>query len=485
MTIILLVTLPVLAALVSLVIGWRTWMPGIGVIANLGVLVGGIVFAVHDLHDAVPVAARGNLRVDSLSAFMLIVIGAVSTLASWGAVRYLGAEVREEHATPRHAVHFAVLVQLFVGAMVLAVCAANIGILWVAIEATTIATTFLVGHRRTRGALEASWKYIVICSVGIALAFLGTVILYLAAQHAGGTSVHALDWTWLSSHAHQLNPSIVRLAFGLLVLGYGTKVGLAPMHSWLPDAHSQAPAPVSALMSGVLLSVALYGLLRLKAIAVLSVGESFPRAMFLILALLSMVLAALLLVSQRDLKRALAYSSMEHMGLMSLAVAAGTPLALYGVLLHMIGHGLAKGTLFLSAGELSLVDGTSDVTQASGLMLRRPGLGGSVALGLAALLGFPPFSLFVSEITMMRGELDVHMYIPVVVSLLALSVAFAALATLGRRLLFSGSSDADRHSTAISALIPIGTGLAVCAFIGVSAWPLSALLSAASKLVVS
>src|SRR5487761_2654839 len=130
MTIILLVTLPVLAALVSLVIGWRTWMPGIGAIANLGVLVGGIVFAVHDLHDAVPVAARGNLRVDSLSAFMLIVIGAVSTLASWGAVRYLGAEVREEHTTPRHAVLFAVLVQLFVGAMVLAVCAANIGILW-------------------------------------------------------------------------------------------------------------------------------------------------------------------------------------------------------------------------------------------------------------------------------------------------------------------------------------------------------------------
>ena len=150
--------------------------------------------------------------------------------------------------------------------MLLAVLAANLGVLWVAVEATTVATTFLVGHRRTKGSLEASWKYIVICSVGIALAFLGTVLVYLAAIHAGGHSAHALDWTSLMATARHLDPSVMRLAFALLVLGYGTKVGLAPMHSWLPDAHSQAPAPISALMSGVLLTVAFYAILRFKAI---------------------------------------------------------------------------------------------------------------------------------------------------------------------------------------------------------------------------
>ncbi len=486
MTAALIVTMPLLASLVVALMGWRRWTPFIGLGADAAVLIVGFIGAFHDLHHRVLILAWANLRVDSLSAFMVIVIGTVSVLASWGSVRYLRHEVDQEASTPRRATQYSVLIQLFVAMMLLAVCAANTGIMWVAVEATTITTTFLVGHRRTRNALEASWKYIVICSVGISLAFLGTIVLYLAAEHAGGTSLHALDWTWLSAHAHSLNPSIVRMAFALLALGYGAKVGLVPLHSWLPDAHSQAPAPVSALMSGVLLSVALYALLRFKAIAVPSVGEMFPRVLLVVMALSSLILASLMLVGQRDLKRALAYSSTEHMGLMALAAAAGGPLAITGLLLHMLGHGLAKSVLFLSAGAMLIDDGTTEIIAAGGLLARRPYLGGVVALALGALLGFPPFSLFISEVTMIRGEVTDHLVWAVVISLIAMVIAFSALATHGRHLLIEARGlNASRVATSRSAIVPLATGLVLCAFIGLSAWPLASILSAAAKLVVS
>ena len=486
MTSIFIIALPVAAVLTILVVGWRPLTSWIGVVADALVLCVGFFAALHDIRHVALSTAGGNLRIDSLSAFMVIVIGIVSLLASWGSVRYLSYEVTAIRCTPRQAVRYGALMQAFVATMLLAVLAANIGILWVAIEATTITTTFLVGHRRTRKALEASWKYIVLCSVGIALAFLGTVLVYLAAVHAGGQSLHALEWTWLSTHAHALNPATMRLAIGLLLLGYGTKVGLVPMHSWLPDAHSQSPAPVSALMSGVLLSVAFYALLRFKVIAVLCLGETYPRVLFVTLAVLSLVLSSLLLLSQRDFKRALAYSSTEHMGLLALGAAAGGPLAITGVLLHILGHGLAKGVLFLTSGEIVLADGSSDVEEARGLLSRRPALGGVVAVGLAALLGFPPFSLFVSELTMMRGEMANHMVWAVGLSLVALAIAFAGFATLGRRLLLSvPDRQASGLRTSWTVMAPLVVGLSLCALLGIFAWPFDAILHAAANLVTS
>ena len=486
MIVVLVLALPVAAVILALLMRWSRWTPWVGVFADAALLVTGCVVALRDLHHVAPSGAAGNLRIDSLSAFMVIVIGLVSCLASWGSVRYLRHEVDAEGCSARQALQYAVLIQLFVATMVLAVVAANIGVLWVAVEATTITTTFLVGHRRTRGALEASWKYIVLCSVGIALAFLGTVLVYQAAVHAGGHSMHALQWTWLGAHAHALNPAVMRLAVGLLVLGYGTKVGLVPMHSWLPDAHSQSPAPVSALMSGVLLSVAFYALLRFKVIAVMCLGETYPRALFTVLALASLILASLLLITQRDLKRALAYSSTEHMGLLALGAAAGGPLAITGVLLHVLGHGLAKSVLFLSAGEIALADGTTDVARAGGLLERRPVLAGAVIGGFAALLGFPPFSLFVSELTMMRGELADHMVWAVAASIVALGIAFAGLATLARRLLFAAPTpNTTAAATPGGVMAPLVSGLVLCATIGVVAWPLASILHAAARLAVS
>jgi hydrogenase-4 component F len=474
---------PFAFAILSAVVPWRMWIGWAGTASTAAVASLGVALAIGVVHSGPVNGLDGVLRADALSAFMVLVIGVIATLAACQGVRYLGAEIAEGRCTHRQASLYAALVQGFVATMILAVLAANLGVLWVAVEATTIVTTFLVGHRGDKKSLEASWKYVVICSVGIALAFLGTVLIYLAALHAPGHGAHALDWTSLVAQSHHLNPGVIRLAFALIVLGYGTKVGLAPMHSWLPDAHSQAPAPVSALMSGVLLTVAFYAILRLKVIADGALGPTFPRTLLVIVSLLSLVVAASLLLSQRDYKRMLAYHSVEHMGLIALGAAAGSTLAIAAVLLHILGHGIAKGVLFLASGEILLVEGTSEIEHVPALLARRPVLGGIFAFGLVALLGFPPFSLFVSELNMLRAEFQVGLGWAAVASLACMAVIFGAVMTHGRHLLL-GPSDGGRPAiTPALVAIPLVGGLVLCAFIGLSAWPLGSLLHAAARVV--
>jgi hydrogenase-4 component F len=287
------------------------------------------------------------------------------------------------------------------------------------------------------------------------------------------------------SASHHLNPGVMRLALALLVLGYGTKVGLAPMHSWLPDAHSQAPAPVSALMSGVLLTVAFYALLRFKAIADGALGVNFPRALFVTVGLLSLLIAASLLLSQHDYKRMLAYHSVEHMGLIALGAAAGTPLAIAAVLLHILGHGLAKGVLFLASGEILLVEGTTEIDQVKALLARRPALGGIFAFGLVALLGLPPFSLFVSELNMLRAEVQVGLGWAAAISLVCMAIIFGAVMSHGRHMLFGARPDGEPvHKTPSIVTVPLIGALVGCGALGVLAWPLDNLLRAAAMVVV-
>jgi hydrogenase-4 component F len=270
----------------------------------------------------------------------------------------------------------------------------------------------------------------------------------------------------------------------LLVLGYGTKVGLAPMHSWLPDAHSQAPAPISALMSGVLLTVAFYALLRFKAIADVALGVTYARGLFIVVGIGSLLVASALLIAQRDYKRMLAYSSVEHMGLLALGAAAGSPLAIAAVLLHILGHGITKSVLFLSSGEIHHLEGTTEIDKVKVLLERRPVLGGIFGFGLVALLGFPPFSLFVSEFNMARAEVDVGLWWVVAISLVCLSVIFASLFSHARAMLFGASETPERATlTARSVAIPLVGALVVCAAIGVVAWPLQSLLHAAAHVV--
>jgi hydrogenase-4 component F len=492
--------IPLSAGAIAAIFSWQRWVGWLTTLANGAVLCLGVTIAARTTNRHALGALDGALRADALSSFMVVVIGTIALLAAWQGIRYLGVEIERGNSSRRHATLYAMLVQVFVTCMLGAVLAANLGAMWVAIEATTIATTFLVGHRQSNRALEASWKYIIICSVGIALAFLGTVLVYFAALHPVGSAAElhvaglqgaqtqgagVLDWTSLMAASHHLDPGVMRLAMALLVLGYGTKVGLAPMHSWLPDAHSQAPAPVSALMSGVLLTVAFYALLRFKAIADGALGIDYSRTLLVIVGLGSLLIAASLLVTQRDYKRMLAYSSLEHMGLIALGAAAGSSLAIAAVLLHILGHGLAKAVLFLASGEILIVEGTSEIEKVPALLSRRPVLGGIFGFGLVALLGLPPFSLFVSELNMIRAEIAVGLGWVAGVSLVCMGVIFAAVMAHGRHLLLGEATESEQHSpTPRLVTIPLISGLGACALFGVVAWPLQPLLRAAAHVVV-
>ena len=476
--------LPLSAAAATAVGGWRRSTAWIGPAASAATLLVGTVLAVRVLDDG-PVSALDDLvRVDALSAFMVVVIGLLSFIATWYGLAYLRAELDQGHTTAAGARMYGVLVELFVAAMLAVVLANNLGVLWVGVEATTIAAAFLVGHRRTRASLEASWKYVVIGSVGVALAFLGTVLVYFASQHAGGEAEAALNWSTLVGIAPRLDAGVMRLAIGLLVLGYGTKVGLAPMHTWLPDAHSQAPAPVSALMSGLLLSVAFYALLRYKALAAVVLGPGFRRGLLLAGALLSLAVSASLLIAQRDYKRLLAYHSIEHMGLIALGTAIGTPLAVAATLLHILGHGLAKTIAFCASGEIYLADGTTNVAGVRGLLAGRPLVGATFGLGVLALLGFPPFSLFASELAIARAGVADGLGWAVAVALVLVLVIFAtAIGHAQHMLLGEAPGDDGRHRTSAGAGAPLVAGLVIVAALGVSIWPIERLLEEAARVV--
>lgn len=474
------------AAAIIAALRWRiaAWA---GVAAAVTTLVAGVLLAA-DVTGAHAVTA-GPIRADALTAYMLIVIGAVATLACWAGVSHLRAEAATGATTPAAARRYLILVQLFLFCMSVAVLADNLGLLWVAIEATTIVTAFLVGHRRSRASVEAAWKYVVLCSVGIAIAFLGTVCVYAAAVASGAHGAIALDWTYLTAHTADLDPGVVRLAAGLVLLGFGTKAGLAPMHAWLPDAHSQAPAPVSALMSGVLLSVAFYAILRYKSITDAVLGPTYTRALLFTTALASLAVAAALLIAQRDYKRMLAYSSIEHMGLVALGTATGSRMAIAAVLLHILGHGLAKAVAFCGAGQILHLTGSPRIDAARGLAGPRPALAAAFGLGLLALLGLPPFSLFASELGIARAGLAAGHGWAIAAAFTLILVAFAALIRHGTTMLLGpphtqlSTDGADPASaTTFAGMAPLAAGLAGGALLGLTLGPLRHLLDSAATI---
>ncbi|OIJ99429.1 hydrogenase [Streptomyces sp. MUSC 14] len=450
------------------------------------ILLCGSLLAAGVLGQGPRAAFSGLLRADALTAWMLLVVGAVALIACGTSPAYLAGERAAGRASERTVWRYHVLVQSFLAAMCLAVVTANLGVLWVAIEATTIVTAFLVGHRRTRTSVEAAWKYVVICSAGIALAFLGTVLLYYAARQAGIAEAWALDWPTLAAHADRLDPSVTRLGITLVILGFGAKAGLIPLHAWLPDAHSQAPAPVSALMSGVLLSVAFAAILRYRAIADAALGADFTRVLLAGIALLTLALAAGLLLGQRDYKRMLAYSSMEHMSLIALGTAIGSPLALSAVLLHIAGHGLAKSAAFCASGRILHLTGTSRIGRVNGLLARAPSVGGVFGFAVVALLAFPPFSLFASELGIARAGFTAGTGLAWVTSaaLLLVLTAFAALsARTARMLLGPAPRAAGSPGPTEPGIWPLALGLIACAALGVGLGPLTDLLHAAAQAI--
>ena len=477
------IVVPIIASVVTVVRGWRRWTATLTALSALTVLTCGVVLGFRIGGDQ-QLVLGGLLRADALSVTMLIVIGVVGTLTTWASIGYIDAELAHGHVDESGARLYGALTPAFLAAMVLAVSANNIGVIWVAIEATTVITAFLVGHRRTRAALEATWKYVVICSVGIAIAFLGTVLLYLAARHAGADSANALNLDVLTAHAAQLDPAVTRLAGALLLIGYGTKVGLVPFHTWLADAHSQAPAPVSALMSGVLLSVAFSVILRIRPIVDAATGPGFLRAGLLAVGLATVLVAALLLTVTTDLKRMLAYSSMENMGLIAVAAAAGTQLAITALLLHVLAHGVGKTVLFLAGGQLQAAHDSTTMDELTGVMGRSRLIGASFAIGIVVLLGLPPFAMFASELSIARSLTDAKLSLALAVVLLMIVVAFAALARNTVRLLFA-TARIDAPPIAVPATIATALvlGIVVSIVLGVTAGPLAGLFHAAADQV--
>lgn len=403
MILLLLLIIPFVAGLICLATRRRSVMDAATVLAAVALLVTGVAIAVQVLRHG-PISAFGRfLYVDALSAVVVLVIVIVcftTSIFSTGYMRYQ----REEAVLGGHPLEgYYVLFHAFLLAMLLVPISNNLGIMWMAVEATTLASALLVALYGSVEALEAAWKYIIIGSVGIALALFGTVLLYYAGIHALGQGNADLNWTALSPVAHKLDPTIMKLVFIFALVGYGTKAGLAPMHTWLPDAHSEAPVPISALLSGVLLNIALYGVLRFYTLAGTSVGHAYASHLLLEFGLFSIVVAALFILRQTDYKRLLAYSSVEHMGIIATGFAFGGSLATYGALLQMLNHAVIKSLMFFAVGNVLLKYGTKDIQRVSGLLRASPWTAGVLLIGGFALTGSPPFSTFVSEVAILLG----------------------------------------------------------------------------------
>jgi hydrogenase-4 component F len=404
-----------------------------GIAAALAVLASGVAILVSVMANGPLTAVGGALRADALSAFMLTVVGSVGLNSTWG-----GLASKESAAGSAWV--YPTLVMLFLATMSLAVLADNMGVMWVAIEATTVTTAFLVGYQNTRRSLEAAWKYVVIGSVGVAIAFLGIVLLYAATLSAGAPT---LSWVRLHSSNLGLDPAVVKVAIALAILGFATKSGLAPMHSWLPDAHSQAPAPVSGLMSGVLLSVAFYAILRVQAIAGAVLGAGFVRWLLIGTGILSMLVSAALIWAQKDLKRMLAYSSIEHMGIVALAAGVGGRLAIAAAMLHVLVHGLAKSSVFVLSGRIATADGTTEIGALRSLLARRPGLANPFLAAMVALVGMPPFALFFTEVAIIFAGFQRGLGLVMSLVVLLLLINFAGLVRHSSLMIFGRSDGAE------------------------------------------
>jgi hydrogenase-4 component F len=372
-------------------------LPGYRLPAGLNVLAAFLTFATAVSLFVVQPVSGLYLLVDDLNKVFIVLTTFVAFTTSVFSASYIGHEIKIGRLKPTYVRFYHSMYQVLMFAMNLALVANNIGLMWVAIELATLTTVLMVGIYRTHEALEAAWKYFILGSVGIALALFGTILVYMAARPVIGEGLEAMVWTVLVTHAAKFDPALLNVAFVFLLLGYGTKVGLAPLHAWLPDAHAEGPTPISAVLSGLLLNVALYALLRFKMILALNPVALAPGPLMVTMGLISCVFAAFMLYRRRDIKRMFAYSSIEHMGIIVFAFGMGGPLANFAGLLHMTMHSLTKSAIFFAVGHIAQVKGTQKIADMGGLTVTNPLLGWGLVLGVVAIAGLPPLGIFMSE----------------------------------------------------------------------------------------
>ena len=387
------------------------------------------------------------IYIDALSIMILDIVLLVGWVASIYSVGYLEEELKRGKVDVRKIKYYYFLMAFFNLSMILVLTAKNMGIMWIGIEMTTLASVFLVSFYNKRKDLEAAWKYVIICLVGIALALLGIIFLHLSSVNVLNEA-NLLSWPDLFAHAEALSSPILKLAFIFVLVGFGTKAGLAPMHTWLPDAHSQAPSPVSALLSGVLLNTSMYGIIRTVIIINKNLGSStYTGNLLIAVGIISMLIAGISMLTQKDYKRMLAYSSIEHMGIIAVAIGLFTPVAIWGGLFHMINHSLTKSMLFFSSGEIYLRFRSKRIARVRGLLQALPIIGTVFFLGLFAIAGMPPFSVFASEFTIITAIFaEGHMLLGALMIFL-LGLVFVAIVLVLFRMVFGEDNSEEKTFT--------------------------------------
>jgi hydrogenase-4 component F len=403
------------------------------------------------------------LLVDDVNTVFLVVGALVGFTTSVFSAGYIAHELAARKLTRRDLRFYHAMYQLLMFAMDLALVSNNIGLMWVAIEIATLTTVVMVGIYRTSAALEAAWKYFILGSVGIALALFGTILVYLAAQEQLGQGMVAMAWDRLARSSARFDPALLNLSFIFLLLGYGTKVGLVPVHAWLPDAHAEGPTPISAVLSGLLLNVALFALLRFKLIMAGNPAVIAPGPLMVTLGLASLLFAGLMIYRRRDIKRMFAYSSIEHMGIITLAFGLGGPLANFAGLLHMTMHSLTKSGIFFGVGYISQLEGTQRIADIRGLTHSQPLLGWLLVAGVVAIAGLPPFGVFTSEFLLVTSTFARSPALAIVL-VIGLLIALSAILLRLQSLAFGES--AKRHELAAYRLAPMALHLAIVAIAG-------------------
>jgi hydrogenase-4 component F len=399
-----------------------------------------VIAAIIDLAVSIPlllrvvngplVLAHSYLQVDLLGAWVIVCISIVYTLSSVYAVGYMRL-LNEENRLPL----FYGLFSGFAFTMLAACIVNNVGVFWIAIELTTLISTFLVGFEREAESTEAAWKYIIVVSGGISLALLGTILFYWGGSFVLGPS-YAMTWAALHRSAPSVYPPLLLVSFLLVLVGYGTKAGLAPMHTWLPDAHSESPAPVSAMLSGALLNASMLGIARFLAVVRGTSIDRFAHSAVVGFGIFSFVIAALFIVRQTGIKRLMAYSSVEHIGIQALGLGFGGVLGVAGALYHMLNHSLNKSLMFFGAGNAMRAYGTKEISGIRGVLKTFPASGTLWLLGAVGIAGAPPFALFLSEFTVLRAGIGSRYRWAVVLFVIFLIVIFIGFLAHFRAMFF-------------------------------------------------
>jgi len=429
--------------------------------ARLNALAAFLTFlAAAVLFVARPPAGR-YLIVDDLNVVFIVLSTFVGFTTAVFSGSYISHELETGRLTPLYLRFYHAMYQTLMFGMNLALLSNNVGLMWVAVELSTLTTVLMVGIYRTPAALEAAWKYFLLGSVGIALALFGTILVYLAAHATVGEGLDAMAWDVLVRNARSFDPALLNLSFVFLLLGYGTKVGLVPLHAWLPDAHAEGPTPISAVLSGLLLNVALFAVLRFKSIMSANSAALAPGPLMVSLGLLSVIFASFMLYRRSDIKRMFAYSSIEHMGIITFAFGMGGPLANFAGLLHMTLHSLTKSAIFFCVGHIAQVKGTQHMPDIRGLTVSHPVLGWGLVFGVVAIAGLPPMGIFMTEFLIVTTTFARH---PVLAVVLGLSLLVALGALLLR---LNGLAFGDPHGNtgpAKASFVPIFAHFAlVCA----------------------